>query len=272
MKRVTCCGIGAVLCAGAQVRHMNVNRATQTKWNVDNEAVSQKRTDYDFDKEQWLKQMKFASMDCIMDPDINSIKYSSFAGLKKALKRWLTMKKLMERRPDFKLDSLRDLFIQFKKVSCSRSLDEVRVLQRITTHNETNRIMKDIQSRLNDEFAKKSWKALKLSTNSGKVDESYEIQIDSFELVNCYMGQMSQEDWLQITVRCVFRQRHEGGEWETCTEYPVFEVRLGDGIKTANNHPFIVVGVMRKDGTRYGKDAQDAATLRKQFDRSGSWF
>lgn len=252
-------------------RSMNVNRSTQTRWNLDNEQVSQKRTDYDFDREQWMKQMKFASMDCIMDPDINPIRYTSFSGCKKALKRWLTMKKLVERRPDFAFDQLKDLFVQFKQLSHSRNLDAVKRLQRVTTHNETNRIQKEIQQRLNDDFTKKSWKSIKISQSAQEGE--YQIEIDQFVLVNCYMGQMAQEDWLQISLRCEFRERDNAtAEWEKVVEFPVFEVRLGDGVKTANNHPFIVVGVMRKDGTRYGKDSQDAATLRKQFDRSGGWF
>jgi hypothetical protein len=49
-------------------------------------------------------------------------------------------------------------------------------------------------------------------------------------------------------------------------------VRLTDGVTQQNNFPFIVVGVMRKDGTRYGKDQQDAAQLKKQFDKAGKWF
>lgn len=251
------------------VRGMNVNRSVQSKWNAENSEASQKRTDYDFDKEQWMKQMKFASMDCIMDPDINPIRYNSFGGLKKALKRWITMKKLTERRPDFKFETLKELFIRFKTTSNSRTLDDVKNLQRITTHNETNRIQKEIQARLNEDFTKKSWKALKMKD----MQNEYEVKITSFDMVNCYMGQMSQEDWLQITMKCVFEERaNPREEWVKTLEYPVFEVRLGDGVKTANNHPFIIVAVMRKDGTRFGKDAQDAQTLRKQFDRSGSWF
>lgn len=267
-------------------RFMNVNRAQQTKWNAENEAVSQKRTDYDFDKEAWMKQMKFASMDCIMDPDIHPIKYTSFRGLKKALKRWITMKKLSERRPDFNVSLLKDLFLEYKKLSHSNYLEAVKRIQRITTHNETNRLQKEIQQRLNEDFAKRSWKSMKVVTNSGKAsansdangkkessDAGYQIEVDGFVLVNCYMGQMSQEDWLQITMRCEFRERlNSSMEWEKVVEYPVFEVRLGDGVKVANTHPFIVVAVMRKDGTRYGKDSQDSATLRKQFDRSGSWL
>lgn len=325
------------------VRWMNVNRSTQTRWDVDNQAVSSKRTDYDFDKEQWMKQMKFASMDCIMDPDIHPIRYNSLGGLKKALRRWLTMRKLSERRPDFHMEQLKILFKEFKALTYARNnVEEVnRKLQRLTTHSEAARICKDVEARMNDDFSQRSWKAIKMTTSTTKktpkgppgaspqsggsgttapakkkddYNAGYEIEIDKFELVTCYMGQMSQEDWLQITMKCEFRERihhnneafrpssttatttasenssttastdsssatsnkattaADGDGWVKVVEYPVFEVRLSDGVRTLNNHPFIVVGVMRKDGTRYGKDSQDAASLRKQFDRSASWF
>lgn len=255
--------------ATGQRRWMNMNRSVQTRWEVDSQAASQKRTDYDFDKEQWMKQMRFASMDCIMDPSITAIRYTSVAGLRKAIRRFVTMRKLNDRRPDFDPAQLQQLFVQFKCLSHEKNPDSLKVLQRITTHGESSRIAKEIKSRMNVEFATKSWRSLKQQSSTS----SYQIEVDSFELVNCYMGQMSQDDWLQITYRCEFRQRQSPeAEWEKMLEYPVFEVRLGDGVKAANSYPFIVVGVLRKDGTRYGKDSQDAADLRKQFDRSNRWF
>ncbi|KPA77145.1 putative mitochondrial hypothetical protein [Leptomonas pyrrhocoris] len=252
-----------------QQRHVNMNRSVQTRWEMESQTASQKRTDYDFDKEQWMKQMRFASMDCIMDPDITPIRYTSLAGMKKAFRRFVTMRKLTDRRPDFDLAHLKQLFIQFKTLSHEKSQDCFKTLQRITTHGEADRILKEIKGRMNDEFTKKSWKSLKQHGSQS----TYEIEVDSFDLVTCYMGQMSQDDWLQITYRCEFRERMgKEFEWEKQLEYPVFEVRLSDGVKTANTYPFIVVGVLKKDGTRYGKDSQDAADLRKQFDRTGSWF
>lgn len=261
-------GIAGYYCS-AQKRYMNVNRSVQTRWEIDNQAATQKRTDYDFDKEQWMKQMRFASMDCIMDPNILPIRYTSFAGMKKGFRRFVTMRKLMDRRPDFHQDQLKSLFIQLKKISHDKGMDNYRVLQRLTTHGEADRIGKEIKSRMNEDFAKKSWKSLKQQD----AVNTYEIEVDTFEMVNCYLAQMSQDDWLQVTYRCEFRERESKEyDWEKVVEYPVFEVRLGDGIRSPNNHPFIVVGVMRKDGTRYGKDAQDAGALRKQFDRSRKWF
>lgn len=248
---------------------MNMNRSVQTRWEVENQAASQKRTDYDFDKEQWSKQMRFASMDCIMDPDITAIRYTSISGLKKAFRRFMTMRKLVERRPDFKSEELKNLFTQFKKLSHSRNSEDLKALQRLTTHGEASRIGKEIKLGMNEEFSKRSWKSLKMH----EVANTYQIELDSFQLVNCYMGQLSQDDWLQITYKCEFRERpDEKEEWQNVCEYPVFEVRLGDGVRSPNTYPFIVVGIMRKDGTRYGKDSQDAAALRKQFDRSKKWF
>lgn len=251
-----------------QRRFMNVNRSVQTRWEVDSQQASQGRTEYDFDKEQWMKQMKFASMDCIMDPDIASIRYTSIAGLRKAFRRFITMKKLLERRPDFDPKQLQELFVDLKKTSNEKK-DVTKRLQRLTTHGEAARIIKDIKTRMNDDFAKRSWKALKHQ----EATNTYEIEVDTFTLVNCYIGQMSKDDWLQITYRCEYRERESKEyDWTKMTEYPVFEVRLSDGISSPNNHPFIVVGIMKKDGTRYGKDTQDAATLRKQFDRGNRWF
>ncbi|KEG12763.1 hypothetical protein DQ04_01441090 [Trypanosoma grayi] len=263
------CGVSCPRPLAPQRRLFNMNRSVQTRLESENQAVSQKRTDYDFDKEQWSKQMRFASMDCIMDPDITSIRYTSVMGLKKAFRRFMTMRKLVERRPNFKPEELKTLFVQFKVISHSRNPEDLKVLQRITTHGEASRISKEIRSGMNEEFAKKSWRSLKLR----EVANTYQIELDSFQLVNCYMGQMSQEDWLQITYRCEYRERADvEAEWQSMCEYPVFEVRLGDGVRSPNAHPFIVVGVMRKDGTRYGKDSQDAAALRKQFDRTSKWF
>ncbi|KAG5509343.1 hypothetical protein JKF63_06653 [Porcisia hertigi] len=262
-------GLATASSLDAQQRFLNMNRSVQTRWEIDSQSASQKRTDYDFDKEQWMKQMRFASMDCIMDPDITPIRWTSVAGVKKALRRFVTMRKLMDRRPDFNPAQLKALFIQFKTLSNEKSPDCFKTLQRMTTHGEADRILKEIKSRANEDFAKKSWRSLKQQG----AKSTYEMEVDSFDLVTCYMGQMSQDDWLQITYRCEFRQRlGKEHDWETMVEYPVFEVRLGDGVKTPNTHPFIVVGVLKKDGTRYGKDSQDAADLRKQFDRTGRWF
>lgn len=246
-----------------------MNRSVQTRMEIDNQQASQGRTEYDFDKDQWMKQMKFASMDCIMDPDIAPICYTSLAGCRKAFRRFVTMRKLNERRPDYNPQQLQDVFVSIKKIANGRSVEALKALQRLTTHGEAARITKEVKSHMNEDFAKKSWRALQQQDMSS----TYEIEVDSFALVTCYMGQMSKDDWLQITYKCEFRER--GGvneEWQKVLEYPVFEVRLGDGITSPNNYPFIVVGVMRKDGTRYGKDSQDAASLRKQFDRSRRWF
>jgi hypothetical protein len=216
-----------------------------------------------------MKQMKFASMDCIMDPDISPIKFTSLGGLRKAMRRFVTMRRLIDRRPDYHQSQLQQLFKDWCRLSQSKDLEDVKMLQRITTHGETHRITQEIQKRLNDDFASRSWKALR----QGSKRSSFEMEIDTFDLVNCYMAQAAKEDWLQITMRCGNRRRNSPEEeWEKVVEYPVFEVRLTDGVTQQNDFPFIVVGVMRKDGTRYGKDQQDAAQLKKQFDKAGKWF
>jgi len=103
-----------------------------------------------------------------------------------------------------------------------------------------------------------------------------ELKIESFDLVNSYIGQMTAEDWVQLTVKVQGKMRtpKTAPLYESFTEYPVFEVALGDGVMQANTKPFIVVAVMDRDGSRYGKDGNDAAQLRKNLAQAkkNSWF
>lgn len=315
------------------LRMMNMNRSVQTKWEQESRAATQKRTDYDFDKEQWMKQMRIDTMDCIVDPSITPIRYTSWKGIKRGIDQFITMRKLRDRRPDFDPKKLEDLFKTLKTISHGINMEDVKRLQLITTHLEADRITKEIRARMNDSFTTLSWKALRQQKDvrSSKAsndrikspklngstlsNSSYQIEVISFELRNCFMGQMSKEDWLQLTYRCEFKEKcirpsgnaafsrssscdfgssfsalegssrigtesegiEKGGErdetdWVKQLEYPVFEVRLTDGFQSSSFQPFKIVGVVKKDGTRYGKDAQDASELRKQFNRSKKWF
>lgn len=253
-----------------QLRAMNVNRSVQTRVNIDHQQAMQAKTDYDMDKEKWAKTMKFASMDCIMDPDLSAIKYTSIKGLKKAWGRWITMKKLKERRPDFNEDNLKKLFVDLKTIWHGKPSEvALRRLQTLTTHTEVSRITAIMNHALDGQIKTGSWKALKMSATTSE----YEIIIDSFVLVNSYLVQLSQEDWLQLTMRCEYRERATAKEdFAPVLEFPVFEVKLGDGVLSGNTNPFIVVGILKKDGTRYGKDSQDASAMKKQFDQSKGWF
>lgn len=314
-------------------RMMNMNRSVQTKWEQESRAATQKRTDYDFDKEQWMKQMRIDTMDCIVDPTITPIRYTSWKGIKRGIDQFITMRKLRDRRPDFDPKKLEDLFKTLKTISYGVNMEEVKRLQLITTHLEADRITKEIRTRMNDNFTNLSWKALrqqkdgcssKASGGSIKspklngstlLNPSYQIEVLSFDLINSFMGQMSKEDWLQLTYRCEFKEKcirssgsgafsratscdfgssfsfledscksgtdsrgikkaseRDETDWVKQLEYPVFEVRLTDGFQSYNFHPFKIVGIVKKDGTRYGKDAQDASELRKQFIRSKKWF
>lgn len=268
-------------------RSMNMNRSVQTRWEKESQESLQQRTEYDFDKEKWMKQMRVETMDCIMDPDITPTRYTSFGGIKKAISRYLTMRKLYDRRPDFDPSHLQELFVSLKTVSHSRSANSAKKLQLLTTHAEANRISKEISTKLNEDFAAKSWKSLRQQQDSGGAKTLYHIDIQSFSLVHCYFGQMSRDDWLQVTYRCEYREKDERGQNKEAMlngevgedgythqlEYPVFEVRLTDGMeKDFIPPPFKIVGVLRRDGTRYGKDAQDARALRKQFDKAKRWF
>lgn len=306
-------------------RHVNMNASVRTRWEKESREVNQQRTDYDFDKEKWMKQMRIDTMDCIVDPTIEPVRYTSWKGIRRAVERFVTMRKLQDRRPDFSPAQLQDLFISLKKISNARNLNQLKTLQLLTTNAEASRIAKETRARMNRDFTSKSWKALKQQNSESN---AYDIEVVSFELVHCYMGQMAKEDWLQLTYRCEFKERNPadvadaasasfgkppadtryvaaGGEatpqiaagaaakqqaspqssatpspantsadleWRECVEFPVFEVKLTDAMAGGTPQPFKVVGVMKKDGTRYGKDAQDASALRKQFDRSKKWF
>src|SRR5688572_16141628 len=69
------------------LRYIVMNKHTQRRWQDKFQAVS-KPTDYDLDKERLGKQMKLTSMDTIMDPDISVAKRTTFAGLKRAFRKW----------------------------------------------------------------------------------------------------------------------------------------------------------------------------------------
>lgn len=318
---------------------MNMNRSVQTRWEQESRAATQQRTEYDFDKEKWMKQMRIDTMDCIVDPTITPIRYASWKGIKRGVDRFITMRKLRDRRPDFDPKTLEELFKKLKTISHAANLDDTKQLQLLTTHLEADRITKEIRSRMNENFTNLSWKALRQrrtgprSRGNAKADVSsptssvtgptlstvpYQMEVLSFDLVNSFMGQMAKEDWLQLTYRCEFRERsitsplqdalpqhsfpplmsssllqpgsahhdsthtdkscqlpsemEETNEWIKQMEYPVFEVQLTDGFQRSNLHPFKIVGILKKDGTRYGKDAQDASELRKQFQRAKKWF
>jgi hypothetical protein len=180
------------------------------------------------------------------------------------------MRKLMERRPDFNVDELKALYVQYKTIVNSGDKDELKKLCRMTTHGESQRIEKDTAAKLTDRVQSKSWKAL----CARKTPSQYEVEVAGFEQCNCYLGSMTNEDWMQITVKVQGKQKYKKDEvMEEFTEFPVFEVKLGDGIKTTNNSPFIVVALMDKDGARLGRDGQDAVQLRKQLAQAKkSWW
>eukprot|EP00758_Cryptobia_borreli_P006298 Tbor_TRINITY_DN5120_c0_g1::TRINITY_DN5120_c0_g1_i1::g.26161::m.26161 len=337
-------GVGGMGISATKSLNMQAGRSVQNAMNIDNMNYNSRRSDYDFDKEKWSKQMQFASLDCIMDTSITPYSYFSIEGIRKNFRAYLNMKKLRERRPDFRQDDLKELYHFYKNVSNSNNPDDIQTLMRITSHTEASRLGKIIQNRVAAEFKLKSWKSLKMrptvgtisSKKSGHVKHQtnaaneavniaaskesckhYNMIIVSFSMVHCYMAALASEDWLQIMYKVEYYERdsntmsdaekkkdeeltklkdirdaaiseegtektisegdrQEGKDLEAAgyrkvTEYPVFEVRMGDGVNVTGLFPFTVVGVLKKDGTRYGRDAQDASTLRKQFDRS-KWF
>jgi hypothetical protein len=246
-----------------QARWLNPGASVQRRTNKEQQD-GQRFTEYDYDKERWAAQMKFSSMDCILDPDIRPKNYTSTAGIRKVMGHWLTMKKLSDRRPDFRVEDLREMFVKYKELAHTKDLTKLRTIIRITTFTEAKRIEQDMQKSMDTDFKKTSWKAF----NAAMAD-SYQMEVEEFQIINVYMGQMTQDDWIQLTAKVVFKERkNDKEEWASVVEYPVFEVKLGDGVKTANTSPFIIVAVMNKDGNRFGRDAQDSAALRKNFTKA----
>jgi hypothetical protein len=324
------------------------NEAVRRKINIDQQ--SSRPNDYDVDKEQWGKQMQFASLECVIDPSTSAMSYWSLQGIRKNFSGWVTMKKLVERRPNFKVNDLTELFVNYKVLSNSLDPEKFRMLSRITTFAEAERISKEGNAELHARMKSSSWKTIaaasgkltkskqqqqqqkaqkekeNVASAEGKGDEKkkeggtaavlakgiaglnmagvdpYEIQVDKFELVNSWMGSMTSEDWIQLTARVEFREKnasigplankmslpqssaaaaealrlkalHGGANTDAegfvkAVEFPVFEVKLGDGITAANTQPFSIVCVMDKDGSRYGKDGNDVSLLRKNFAQS----
>ena len=225
-------------------------------------------TDYDFDKEEWARSMRFASMDCVIRPEISTPSRFSFRGLKHFVHQFVTIRKMMERRPDFDSKELQELYLTYKKTCEAASSDNKPALFRMTTATEAQRILSDANKRLNDEYSRLSWKALRADRRS-----FFEIEVTSFLCVNSFMGQMTNEDWVQLTYRAEGQQRRsKEEEMKKFVEYPVFETKIGDGVKVPLRNPFIVVAVMDKDGARYGSDGPDAPVLRKNFARNSKWY
>lgn len=286
-------------------RTVNVNPAQRVRMEADFQSRGT-TTDYDFDREQWQKQMRIATMDCVLDPDITTPSLFSFNGLKRRFKKFFVTRKLLERRPTFSEAELQELFCRYKELCHTKSTEDLKYLSRITTQSEAVRISKDIQGQLAEQFSQQTgkYKALRMvpnkttalptanvasnssssSSNDSSKDPSptrtfpraacgtYEIQIDTLKVHQTTFAQMAQEDWIQVTTRCEFRERNgPNDEWQSVMEYPVFEVKLGDGINSSTTLPFIVVAVIKKDGTRYGKDTQDADQLRKSISRQRWW-
>jgi hypothetical protein len=333
---------------------------------VNIESQNSRPNDFDIDKEQWGKQMKFASLECVIDNNIQPYTFWSLQGIRRNISGWMTMKKLTERRPTFKNADLSDLFLRYKVICNGLDQEKLRQLSRFTTFSEAERLSKEALAELHARMKTSSWKTIasaasktarhkqqlqqqqqqaknkdssstttasnttsseegkssdKKSNSSSSVDaptviasgiagpnmagvEPYEIHIDKFEVVNLWMGSMTAEDWIQVTARCEFREKNasvgplanklslsqgsssaaaealrlkslHGGAtpdkdgFVKVIEYPVFEVKLGDGITAANTQPFSIVAILDKDGSRYGKDGNDVSLLRKNFAATG---
>lgn len=349
--------------------------AVRRRTNI--ETQNSRPNDFDIDKEQWGKQMQFASLECVIDNNIQPFSFFSIQGIKRNISGWMTMKKLTERRPNFKTADLTDIFVQYKILCNSLDQEKFRQLSRFTTFSEAERLTKEGTAELHARMKTSSWKTIAAASGktarhkqqqklkekqqqqqqqvvvgdniSKKATETaapqpsngvaanaaegksvdaknaaaaaepvilatgiagpnmagtdpYEIQVDKFDMVNLWMGSMTADDWIQLTCKCEYREKNAsigpladkmslaqsataaaealrlkallGGAnnnnadkdgFVKVVEYPVFEVKLGDGITAANTQPFSIVAMLDKDGSRYGKDGNDVSLLRKNF-------
>jgi hypothetical protein len=347
----------ASLLSWQQHRAIQANEGTRRR--AQDELLASAGTEYDLDKERWGRNMKWHSMECILDTNIHPARGWTWAGVKARVSRWISLKKLQERRPTFNVNDLRQLFTEYKKAQYSLQQDRYRALIGLTTFAEAERMKKEGMDELHRKMQNTSWRTLSrqqaaakktttaaaAATNvnptattaagsngqsgspagategkDGKKEENpmppedltptswgglpYWIHMEDFEIVTTFTGQMTTEDWIQITCKATFLEKNNplttppaepraaaafqaavaAREAEPAsnppgafriTEYPVFEIKLGDGVATANTAPFVVVAVMDKDGARYGRDGQDAALLRKNFaaaKKGSSWF
>jgi hypothetical protein len=315
-------GVAAFAHCGVQLRRLNINPSMQRKQNHDFYAA-QKFTDFDIDKEKWGQQTQWHTMDCALNPSVTVPSMWSYKGARERFSRWLTMKKVRERRPGFIPEvELRQTYIDYKRVAYTQDPNQVKLLCKYTTWNEALRIegeTKHAQLVMEHKDAEKhggkvkSWKDLSITpravgtdapkaptpsatptspkpstataSKSGEAAAAeeealdvktplLELKISTFEITHLFIGQMTTDDWVHITARVTgkYRTPKTAPLFETLIEFPVFELKMGDGINSSNTAPFRVVCVMDRDGARYGKDGNDAAMLRKALSQKRSWF
>lgn len=227
-----------------------------------------KPTEYDFDKERWSKQMRMTSMECVVQPEIEFASQYTFSGARRKFGQYFAMKKLQDRFPKFTTDDMKPIYEEYKRLVNDNTQDDERKLLRVTTHAEALRLSKERRAKVNQNFAKKSWKAMKISEQS-----SYGMSIEKFEIINIFYGNMAKEDWVQLTCKCTMKERFKSNEeYQEILEYPVFEANVGDGMRAPTMADFHIVAIMNEDGLRYGKDGDNAAEVRKGLTQKKGWF
>ena len=227
-------------------------------------------TQYDFDKERAAANQSFTTLDCIMETDISPPNWNSIAGLKKRWALYVSQKRLSDRRPDLTVDILKHRYIDYKKLSHSYVQEELNKLGQFTPAGEAERIKTEQSQKIQNLVKKGSWKKMSSGMATG-----YQIEVTSFDIVACYYGQMTMDDWLQLNFRASSLETTGTGPTKITTplvEYPVMEIRLTDGVLRPNNYAPTVVAVMDNSGSRYGRDGQDAVMLRKALGQGRKWY
>eukprot|EP00759_Apiculatamorpha_spiralis_P012045 PhF_6_TR19136/c0_g1_i1/m.28151 len=227
-------------------------------------------TTYDFDKERVSQSQQFPTLDCIMDPTVSIAPMSTWKGIKKRINIYICRRRLKDRRGDLTDEVIRQRYVDFKKLCHSTLEEDLSKLPQFTTNGEAERIKAEQMTKIHALTKKGSWRQL----SGASAQHAYTLEIKSFDIVGAYYGSMTNEDWLQ------FNYRAEGVEHigtgvtkvqQPLIEFPVMEFRLTDGILRPNTFPPMVVAVMDRTGSRYGRDGFDAVQMRKSL-QSKSWF
>ena len=256
-------------------------------------------TSYYFDEEKASRDQQIRSLDCIMDTSISKPGYGSWASIKKHISMYMRTKRLKERRPDLTKKAICRRYLEYKALTHSTSEVDLCSLGEYTTEGETKRIVQLQRQKKYESQRASSWKNLSMkfdqspneSQNPSQAREKnesadlaiershYSLKLDEFELVGGFYGSINQDDWLQLNYRAVGKEalRENDGSTGKITEndileYVAIEIHLTDGVRKRNTYQPIVVGIMDRNGARYGRDGADAVSMRKQITKGNSWF
>lgn len=263
---MTAAGAGAWSNCSTSLRFVRTSHATKLAQETEMQQAMATVTDYDCNREKLAKAQELRSLDTVMASDLTAARWLSWKGFKKKWANYTCMKKLSERRPDFNPNNLRDLYYKYKiACHCKKGAEGLKELNTLTTHTESKRIVDGAKGEAAAQHTKGSWKSLLLSS----FRSTYEVEIEEFQFITAFLAPVATDDFFQLTYRAKLKERcSPKEEWQHNVEFPVFELKVGEGKKM--NAP-IVMAVLKKDGTRYGVNAMDPADYRRQLAGAKKW-